>query len=139
MPKGTIKYNYSTHTLTFLGSQYGASFGALEDWAHVAQYEVFYQSDIPSNRTLEFEAKMFCDLNCAIRGIDACSALGFGFEKNIDLLVKYNEFKECVSKNIKISDYLDEYYVLGEGWDDPNYQSGTFQKQSPELLNDLFK
>ena len=139
MPKGTVKYDHSTHTLTFLGSQYSASFGALEDWAHVAQCEVYYKSDIPSNRTLEFEAKMFCDLNCAINADEElCNALRGGFNNNVENLEIYDNLQNQVVTTGKFtSDLLESYYALGRAWNDPVYQSGTFQTKYPNLLLDL--
>ena len=140
MPKGSMKYNHSTHTLTFLEAQYGNSYGALEDWAHVVQCEVYYKTDIPSNRNLEFEAKMFCDFNCAINDNEACASLYEGLSHDDDLIVTYCELKEYIADGGKFtSDILSTYYSLGRAWNDSNYQSGTFQEKQPELLINLFK
>lgn len=139
MSKGSIKYNKDTHTLTFINTNVVSSYGALEDWAHVAQYEIYYTTDIPSARTTEFEAKMFCDINCTIIDMGACAALGNGFSRDPNLWIEYTDFKTNISQGIPVRELLEVYYKLGNGWNDPTYQSGVFQQKYPELLSDILR
>lgn len=139
MPKGSIKYNMSTHTLTFLNADVLSTYGALEDWTHVAQCEIYYADQIISNRNLEFEAKMFCDINCAIIGEDACLSLQPGFLYNSNLLIQYIDFMNNLALGTSINGCLEDYYKFGESWNDPHYQTGIFQKKYPKLIGDLIK
>lgn len=142
MEKGTIKFNWEKHTLTFLNTECCDTYGALEDWAHVAQYEICYKTNKPSDRTTEFEAKVFCDLNCTLNDNgELCAAAGLGLLYNIDIFDKYNVFLEKYKNKQKITpDFLQSYYELGKAWNDPKYQNGTFDKTlQPKLLLEFFK
>ena len=88
---------------------------------------------------MEFEAKMFCDLNCAINANEElCGMLQGGFNNNADANVAYNNFKDQVALiGTFTSDLLESYYILGKAWNDPVYQSGIFQTKYPNLLLDL--
>lgn len=108
--------------------------GAIEEFIHCAQFQLFYNAgQRPTTRNIEFEAKMFFDMNCK-EGNLGLTALwpGLNNEAGADAYEKY--MKEFEKGHKVTDDLLDLYNDVGRIWKDPNYPYGVFNEDMPPQL-----
>ena len=137
--KGNVgRYDQKTNTIYYRDGTALGSDGGLEEFIHVAQYQICYSNENPSVRNIEFEAKMFYDLNCVIAG-DLPSWSTRGISENAQMLL--SDFMETLTSTQHLtSDLLQIYHELGKQWNDPDYQIGKYNDSiGPKLIQTFYK
>jgi len=137
--KGNVgRYDEKINTIYYRDGTALVSDGGLEEFIHAAQYQICYPNENPGVRNIEFEAKMFYDLNCFMAGdLPSLSTRGLLGEAQII----HSIFMETLKSSQHLTpDLLEIYHELGRQWNDPDYPKGIYNDTiDPKLIQTFFK